>query len=893
MKNFIARLSLLKIITFIVAVAIIVSFISYLPQTTVHRADLPAVETKTVAAAEGSISIEADELLIASNGGREMYLDPKTLNTRIVDIASGAEFNSVTFADEATEAEHAPLILTYMDKSGALTQWDAFTHAIDMETYSIDRIANGYRATLHFTASESTVLNEFMPKEMPLERYEDFFLGGIDRMVLDGEITEADAERYQKALRMIYNVQDDGNSYYNKYSGTPPVSATNILIDLSKKLGYTTEMLIEDNREYGITVEIKTPADFTVKMDVVLDNGDLCVSVPTHEIENGNEDYVVQNLALFPAFGLVDARDCDEGFIFVPDGAGALFDINTYDGNYSNYSRPVYNNTYYDNIYLASDYKEDLTMPVFGMSHLDAPKIEEAEDEDAEEGEEAEEATEASEPQAPVRPAANVGFVGIIEEGALTSYVNVELGTKDTSGGGTNFNKVYPSFDTMQYSSVKVFGPYSTNDARFLATTDEYTMDCAVRYKFIGQDATYYAMAQEYRKYLMNKYSVSEDFATEPTLFLNVVSALDIKDRILGVPVNKKLSMTTYEELAEILTDLVDVKKVVTYEGAFNGGIFNSFNKSAGLVSVNGNARELTELQSKYSDSLYLEYAPARAYSQKGGFTPSKHALISYDGEPLQIYDYNIPTKQFDLSSTPYYLVHPAYLTAALETFVKSSSVSNFAVKDLGNLYYANYKADEQVSPYVGEKVVEDALGLLSAAGSIILDNPNMNRIFYADYITDISRESSDFGLFRHNVPFRQIVLNGLIPYSTLNVNMSTSGSDYYLLQTLELGSNPKFTVTYKGVEILKEANFNKYFSTEYSILKDTIKSMYADAKDAFAQIGTTQIVNHEILEDNIYKTTYATGVEVVTNYNTYECETPYGTVGARHYKIVKGGESQ
>ncbi len=492
---------------------------------------------------------------------------------------------------------------------------------------------------------------------------------------------------------------------------------------------------------------------------------------------------------------------------------------------------------------------------------------------------------------APVSKADCNGFFAIIESGAETASITVELGTPDTSTGGTTFNKVYPSFDVMQYSNVKVFGAYSSSDAKFLATTKQFDIDIKVRYKLYTEDCNYFTMAQDYKKYLIKTNNLTPSYADAPELFLDVVSSLTVDDRIMGIPYDHTISMTEYSELESILDDLTGINKVVSYKGAYNGGIYNKVNLKANKTKSNGSESEYNSLMTKYGDSIYMSTPISRVYKDTAVFNPDKHGLQGYDSEAVEIYQYDIPSGRFNTNSEGYWIVAPKYLSKVVEGFIKSAGNVNLALEDLGNLVYANYKDGDEVSLYEGELVVEDALKALSEDRNIILYNPTVERMLYATYCADISRESSDYGLISYNVPFRQIIMNGLTKYTTLNVNESSSGTDYYLLQALELGSSPKFKITAKSVDRLKENNYNELFSTEYDILKDDIKSMSETIAAEFKTIGTTEIIGHEIIADKVFVTTYASGVKVVVNYNTFAVDTEYGHVNKMGYLIVKGGE--
>ncbi len=942
MKNFLKNLSLMKIVCVIVAVFLVVSFVSWLPQTSMKASNLPEVSGSELSENKGAIDNRDKETLVAENGGKQLYVDPQTLDIKVVDVATQTYWSSVSETDESESIASGPISITYIDGAGAEKLWSGYDYCVaDKDDdgnnvgYALERIENGFRAELNFKSEESTNLEEYMPKQVNKERYEEYFVEKADKLLEDGKIDQDTRDNYDKALEMIYAISDDGESYYNKYSGTPPVSATNILIDLSKNVGYNIDLIREDSEEFGFTFEVTENPNFTVYAEFTLDNGDLVVNIPTGKIVSGNEDYQLKSIDLLPNFGMVKSDETDDGFVFVPDGSGALFDLNSYDSGYTEYTRPVYNNTYYDTVYQQSEFRENLTMPVFGMGSMADRKVkaeepEKEEDSEAAEGEEgeeeaseneeeaaeeeageeteeqsaktaepaeeateeaAEEAEEQSETEETEKP--YNGFMGIIESGDTTAEINVRLAAGENSDADAPYNKVYPSFDVMQISNVKVFGPYSDSDAKFTATTESFDFDCRVRYKLYVDNANYYTMSQSYRDYLIETEGLKESFEEAPKMFIDVISSLKVEDRVLGIPYDKTVSMTSYKELEEILEDLKDVDKVISYKGAFNGGIYNTINSSAKLTGKNGNKSDLDKLLSDNWDSLYLTVNPSEVYRDSSSFNPKKHALITFNGDPLETFSYYIPTGEFnETGSEGFYTVAPKYLTYVVNKFDSSAKAyKNLGIGDLGSLYYENLSDSDECSPYQGEEIIQNALETLGTERNLILYNPNANRVKYAKISADVSRESSDYGLIKENVPFRQLVLNGLTDYTTLSVNTSSSNKDYFILQALELASFPKYTITYEKVDQLKEANYNELFATEYSIFADEIKEVYSTVKDEFAKIGTTKIKAHCVLDDKVYETTYDTGVKVITNYNTFEVNTEYGPIAAQSYLILEGGD--
>lgn len=848
-----------KLAVITIALVLILFLPGFIMNLNIKKQKLPQYEKEGKAAVISQIDSKSGNVLVTSNGGKELSVDTKTLNLKVKDTNTGQQWNSIYEDENSSDADKSPITIKYLGKDGTAYEWDAYRYCIQNNRYTLNKIDNGIQMVFDFYETESYRLNEYIPSKISIKNYEEKFIKKLEEKTAKGEISLVQAERYKSDLDITYQKDTDNNCYFVKFSGLPPVSLVKELISFTKAVEYTTDMLIADSSEFGINVTIVEPARFIVTMDVTLDNGDLVVKIPTYEIENGNDYYDMQKISVLPSLGLASSEKVEDGYIFVPDGSGALFKLNTFNGKYPEYERPVYNNTYYDTLYNMPEFPENLHMPVFGMYYKDSA-------------------------------GKSKGHMGIIEKGAELGYIKVQLGSKDTSKGGTFYNKVYSSFDSMQFSRVKVFGPYSSNDARFLGSTGKIDVDYTVRYRFLTGDVSYYTMAKEYQNYLVGKNNMKVSYDNTPKIFLDVIGSLTLDKRFLGIPYDKTVSMTEYDELLDIMKDLKDINKVVNYKGFFNGGFINTISNKADLTSANGSKKELQNLM-KYFDSgsseMFFNADLMKVSDLDDGFKPKANALYGYDGKPIKFMNYQYATGKFNGFSASWYLLNPLYLSDTVEKFIKDSeNFKNIFVNDFGSTYYGNYNPRAIVNPVTSESIVEENLKKLSESKTIALDNPNIDKIAYAKYAANISRESSNYGTMYCSIPFRQLVMNGLIDYTTLNVNMGAERSSYYLLQAFELGSIPKFTISSKSTDLLKNSSYRDYYSIQYTMLKDRIKTLYGEYSEGMAKIDSKEITNHRMLQENVFETTYKSGAAVIVNYNKYPVSVEGHNLDALGYMI-------
>jgi len=817
---------------------------------------------------EGSVIDKAGgNVVVAQNGGRTLSLDTETMVIQVKDEASGYTFSSAPKG--ASGSDMALLSLVYLGKDNNLYEWNSYENSTAFSSYELYQIENGVRIDINLNEGESNRFYEYMPKKMGIETYEEFFVAGLEKLMAEGTLEETVGNRYLTTLGLVYKKSLTEECYAVTYTGNPPVSATNQLIEVTRLVGYTQDMLMDDADTYGFAVSFTEPALFDLTVELTLDgNGDLKAHVPSGSIVSGNDYYVAQNLVLLPNFGAVTADEYEEGYILVPDGSGALMAFNSYIDNVSDYKRPFYDNDYFSDFYYMPEYGEELYMPIYGMIYGPEEKAEK-------------------------------GFLAIVEEGARNAVMNVRLASANADSA--KYNKAYPSFDLTQYKRVKINGEYSSVSGTYLVNTGMQALDLTMRYKFHGRGVTYFELAKEYQMYLADAMGITPVYGDgSASLYLEVVGGLNIAARFVGIPYSKAYSMTTGKELLAMMQSLSGVKYQLQYNGAFNGGWNGKMNRGADPASQNGSRRDLQEAVSYAQGQnipLYFQAALTRSWESGNGFRASSHAVRDYANEEAEFSRYQSVLGILNTSLNDgvvhddYYMVSPRYLSAVTDAFLKAAEdYGGLAIPDLAGMYYADYRYQNYISGEMGDSVIRENLDKFSGEKQLALANPHIDKIGYGSIAVDVSRESSDYATFAASVPLKQLVMNGLIDYTTEDVNLSSRNASYFVLQSAELGAYPKFILTYKNVDVLKNTDFSYLYSAQFELLEPQIRKVYEECAALRAQIGTGEITGHRVVEEGVYETSYANGVVVLVNYNLYDVTLSDGSVlGAESYLIKEG----
>ncbi|MCM1027974.1 MAG: DUF5696 domain-containing protein [Roseburia sp.] len=845
-KSFYAAHTIGKIFLTILLAAVLIYVLVSIPVWSVRKTPAPQTASREPLTGE-KLANDAGKVTLAESGGKTLTLNTETLTFEVKDERGNVFSTAVSGTDAGTE--RALLTLTYLGDNNNLYEWNSYDQSVVFGSYELYRLENGVRIDMNLNEGESNRFYEYLPRKIAPERYEEMFLGGIEKLRDSGELDETRANRYLQTLSLVYKRSVQEECYAVTYTGTPPASAVTQMIEIAGLVGYTQEMLLEDADTFGFSVSFTEPAQFDIVLEVTLEEGELKAHIPSGACVSVNDFYTIQEIDLLPNFGAVTEAQYAEGQILIPDGSGALVDFNSYKADIRDYERPLYDNDYYKDYYFQPQYGEELNMPVFGMLYGPADKTEK-------------------------------GFLAIVEEGDRTGYIHMKLASQGADS--SKYNKVFASFEVAQYTRVKINGAYSESSANYLVNTGTQDIDCTVRYLFYGAKAGYYDLAKGYQDYLAAREGIEKSYDDgSAKLYLEAVGALNITKRFVGIPYSSEYSMTDYEELLAIMQELEGTEYLMQYDGVFNNGWNGKMNNKAKLSSSNGSKKDWRAVR-EYAEAnqipLFLETSLTKVWEKGNGFRASRQAVRDFANDPavnsryMPVLGIQLASLSDGLQHDTYYTLSPQYLDDVTDDFLKGAGDYKYlSVGDLAGMFYADYRFNGFISGEQGNLVLENNLAKLAEGRELALTNPHIDKIGYGSVAVDISRKNSDYMTFARTIPFRQLVMNGLIDYTTENVNLSSRNPAYFVLQAAETGAYPKFVVTAKNVDALQDSDYSYLYSVQFSRIKDKIDEVYRECSEIRSKIGTSEITGHECLAEGVYRTTYATGVQVTVNYNLYD----------------------
>ncbi len=310
------------------------------------------------------------------------------------------------------------------------------------------------------------------------------------------------------------------------------------------------------------------------------------------QLDKIQESYIT-SVWVLPSFGT--GTEKDNGFVFVPDGSGAYMDF-----------KPV--------SYVAPS----VSIPFFSEEF--------AVDEYGVEKEEFSTVTRTAKAYFPMFSIVKNGngLMGVISKNAENSMLTFFKAGKTNSYTGAAPQMIYRTISHTVIGGREVQG---------VSLVERNLEDFAVDYHFLSDDLDYSGIAKHYRNILETKKEIKKS-TVKQGLALNVIGAIDVKTHFLGIPCKRLKSLTSYEQLGNIISDLKSrsIDSIsINYLGWNNNGIQNKkVNSSFKPVWKLGGKKDfnsLLKLSKEQNVDLYFD-ADMQAFSSSGnGASKIKNAI--------------------------------------------------------------------------------------------------------------------------------------------------------------------------------------------------------------------------------------------------------------------------
>lgn len=602
------------------------------------------------------------------------------------------------------------------------------------------------------------------------------------------------------------------------------------------------------------TANIYIPIQYTLTED------GFQAEIVTSEIKGvGANPFLVETISLLPLFGAGGLED--EGYLFVPDGSGALIDFNNGKQGMQSYLAPVYGRNQAMPLDNAETVREDIHMPVFGAKINDN------------------------------------AYFAVITAGEGCSTISASTSRKTSS-----YNQIYATAVLTEYSLKKAAGNGSALNSSHTVEYSQYLMDgenYCIRYFFLdGEDADYTGMANLYRDYLKENDMLKDSpLADKKYMVVDLVGAVSIKKYVVGVMRPVVTPLTTYNEVVEIVKTLKaeGVENIViNYVGALNSGLNNKMYTDVKTESALGSKKEFNNMVNYLQEQgvlLFMESDPVNLYENGNGYKENKDSVKTFFNKYAFQYQYKLDLGT-TMKETRWHLLRPVLVSELVAKYAESmqeSGMKNISLDGLGNMVYSDYSENNYISRTGTLKLWNQALKTAEEASEyLMLHGGHVYANAYADVITDVSDVYSNFDMLDRSIPFYQMVFQGDTLLTASGINTTV---DYELafLKALETGCSVKYNWIYGDVSQLVGTDYNTMVSYSYDYWKDVAVEEYKTLQEAVGSLAGKEIIAHEYLSEDVTLTRYDSA-DVIVNYGTEAFTYGDATVEARDYLIVSGG---
>jgi len=205
----------------------------------------------------------------------------------------------------------------------------------------------------------------------------------------------------------------------------------------------------------------------------------------------------------------------------------------------------------------------------------------------------------------------------------------------------------------------------------------------------------------------------------------------------------------------------------------------------------------------------------------------------------------------------------------------------------LGRIIYPDYNKE---NPFTRSETVSMWKKLFadskSVGSKIAIEGMNEYTYESADYLYSVPLGAYGLAITDESIPFVQMVISGMIPYSANAGNLSYD-LDIQKLQWIEYGALPYFNLTYEDAVLLKETDYNSLFSSTYDKWEDRVVSVYNEFKENFSSIYGKQLTLHESVSTGVVKVGYEDGTLIYINYNSEDVTADGLSIPAKDYRII------
>ncbi|MCM1260895.1 MAG: DUF5696 domain-containing protein [Prevotella sp.] len=692
------------------------------------------------------------------------------------------------------------------------------------------------------------------------------------------------AEDYNRAKIFFARVTDSIYKYRSqdeKYvidlynSNMKKTSVKDVYYFLYYWCGYTFEDLEQDT---GTEKQQAVKPRITVAIEYSLNENGLETmihgnSLSTNKNEKG-DDYLITSIDVLPYFTAVKNTQNEKGYAIIPDGSGAIMEFDNGRTNYVSYAKRLYSSDLSVTSYTLETPSSDILFPFYAYVYQTTGKA----------------------------------VIAEVTQGAAQAILKADVSGRANS----TFNNAYYTLVLRESQRVVLGTSTYTRYALSEYTRNAAEGDYAINYIFVDDqyDLDYSGIAKCYRDILINrsegKLKADNDKTNNVVLDLEVLASYTYDANFLGIGYDGKGTLTTVSQLDKMIQDILalddEIQSInVYYKGWRKENLKNASFKNIGVNSNIGGKKALLNLINSYNqnqqkDVSIYPYVEFMEYTDiQESFGKTHYVSRDVSGAYATKYPYELNSGVYNKKADEIMVLSPAYYLAFANTLGKNYSkvlgIDAMAISGLGSKLSGTYKKNNEVfkSTAVEEQIRSFEKLREYGVDKLALETPYAYALEYASNAYNVPYSSTLYEILDYSIPFYQLVINGLFDYSgdSINANVET-GLQEQLMKCIETGSNLAFTFTYDDSSKLLQTDYNTYYYTLYTRWLDDVKTAVKTLNSL--GIYNCRLVNHQRLDNNVYKVTYANDIEeieIILNYQRVAWTDGNYIVPAKSYQVI------
>ena len=591
--------------------------------------------------------------------------------------------------------------------------------------------------------------------------------------------------------------------------------------------------------ENGVKLTYKFPnvMGFEIPIEYKLVDDHFTATIVGDEIkekkkDNDQKPYQLTSISLLPNFGA--ANGADTGYMVVPDGTGAIINYNNGKSTYAKYSAPVYGRDITDTLTAKESEREQVYMPVLGLVKN------------------------------------GHGLMAVCTEGDERANVNAYVAGQNS----TSYNNAYFSFTLRAKDTYYIAGDLQQPLDMYESVNTKFSNYSVSYYPIEGENVSYNNIAAKYREYLTNEEKIEKKTeANDNTVYLNFYGGTYKPTSILGIPANIKTAATTYEQAEKILTELLDegVKDiVVNYIDWNNDAISRKICTDVNPAGVLGGKSDFKKLQTFAEEKgikIYYDMEISEFGKSGNGFNTLLNGTACLTKSYSRQTDYDLSWGIEAEEGDKWSLLTPGSFTKVFDKISASftkNGVKNISLGSVSNTLYSDFGKDGTDRFDMAKIVKEGYSKLSSEVGSVLGANANQYLWSEVDCITNLPLYSSRYDVFDYDVPFLQLCLHGLVPYSVEAVNASANSDELFLFAAVT-ASNLGYDFVYEENKTLQNTSYNKYYYANFEGWTGTVGGQYKLMNQITGALSAETIEKYEI-EGSVIRSTFSNGTVIEVN---------------------------